>query len=159
MEKITIVKAKFEIEAKGRRPRIKVRKHQSFKINVEEYVYDRIDLWNSQNQLKKELHDESMAKKVVAVYRNEEFVRIIDPMFKSFYEDVRIVTVKQVAIDKRKKESKIQHCERLCRKKENSFSEISMLQDMLEHICKYERSARTNKLKIAIEKSIDKFFI
>lgn len=159
MEKITIVKAKFEIEAKGRRPRIKVRKHQSFKIDVEEYVYDRIDLWNSQNQLKKELHDESMTKKVVAVYRNEEFVRTIDPMFKSLYEDVRIVTVKQVAIDKKKKESKIQHCERLCRKKENSFYEISMLQDMLEHICKYERSERMSKLRRDIEKSIDKFFI
>lgn len=159
MEKITIVKAKFEIEAKGGRPRIKVRKHQSFKIDVEEYVSERIDFWNIKDQLKKELHDESMAKKVVAVYRNEEFVRTIDPMFKSLYEDVRIVTVKQVAIDKRKKESKIQHCERLCRKKENSFAEISMLQDMLEHICKYERSERMNKLKRAIEKSIDKFFI
>jgi hypothetical protein len=100
-----------------------------------------------------------MAKKVVAVYRNEEFVRTIDPMFKSLYEDVRIVTVKQVAIDKRKKESKIQHCERLCRKKENSFAEISMLQDMLEHICKYERSDRMNKLRRDIEKSLDKFFM
>jgi hypothetical protein len=160
IEQLSMFKAKLEIEAKGGRSRIKVRKHQSFKIDVEEYVSERTDFWNIKDQLKKELYDESMTKEVVAVYRNEEFVRTIDPMFKSLYEDdVRIVTVKQVSIDKKKKESKIQHCERLCRKKENSFAEISMLQDMLEHICKYENNERMNKLRRDIEKSLDKFFI
>lgn len=159
IEQLSMVKAKLEIEAKGGRSRIKVTKRQSFKIDVKEYISERVDIWNAQDNLKKERYDESMTKEVVAVYRDEEFVRTIDPIFKSLYKDTRIVTVKQVAIDKKKKESKIQHCERLCRKKENSFSEISMLQDMLEHICKYETNERMNKLKRDIEKSLDKFFI
>jgi hypothetical protein len=66
--------------------------------------------------------------------------------------------MKQLAIERKKKESKIARCERLCRKRDITFKEICMLQDMYDHISRYETSERMLKLKRNIERIVNEFY-
>lgn len=160
IDQLSMVKAKMIIDAKGGRTHITVTKHESVRIDINEYVDSRSDLEELKDRLRKETHDRRMNKEVLAVYKDGEFFRVIDPMFKSLYNhfEIRVMTEKQVIIERRKKESAITRCEILCRKRDITFSEILELQKMHDHIQEYETSERMLRLKRNIERVINIFY-
>ena len=160
MEQLGMLKAKLENEAKGGRSHIKIVKTTTVKINIDVYVEERTEIVEKQRQLKKERHDNMMLQPVIAVYRDNEFIRVINSDVKGLYRDydVRVVSGKQAIIDMRRKESKIGRCERLCHKRNITFEEICELQDMYDHIYRYETSDRMLKLKRNIERVVNEFY-
>lgn len=160
MEQLGMLKAKLENEAKGGRSHIKITKTTTIKIDIEVYVEERIEFVAKQALLQKERHDEKMQQSVIAVYRDNEFIRVINPDVKWLYRDydIRVVSAKQVIVDSRRKESKINRCERLCRKRDITFEEICELQNMYDHISMYETSDRMHTLRRNIEQVIKEFY-
>lgn len=160
MDQLGMLKAKLENEAKGGRSHIKTVKTTVIKIDINVYVEERSELVKTQDQLKKKRHDEKMQQSVIAVYQDDVFIRTISSDIKGLYRDynIRIISMKQLAIEQRKKESKIARCERLCRKRDIAFEEICELQDMHDHISRYETSERMLKLKRNIERIVNEFY-
>ena len=160
MDQLGMIKAKLENEAKGGRSHIKVVTTTSVKINIDVYVEERSDLVKIKDQLKKERHDDKMQQSVIAVYHNDVFIRTISPDVKGLYRcyDIRIISMKQLAIERKKKESKITRCERLCNKRDITFKEICILQNMYDHIVNHETSDRMMKLKKNIVRTINTFY-
>jgi hypothetical protein len=155
--KLASVKRKLERESGMHRPRL----HKTISIKVEIQEFEDLDqIRMERDKLRRSSY---MEKEVLAVYRNGEFVRVIDPEVKGLYKiedyEVRTVTNKQISSEKNAKISYIKRCELLARKKELDYDEVNILQDMLMHIEMYERSERMMKLRRDIEKSLDKFFI
>lgn len=154
--KLASVKRKLERESGVHRPRLY--KTISIKVEIQEFE----DLDQIRMERNKLRHASYMEKEVLAVYKNGEFVRVIEPEVKGLYKfgdyEVRTVTNKQISAEKKAKTSYIERCELLVRKKELDYDEINILQDMLMHIEMYERSERMMKLRRNIEKAIDKFF-
>lgn len=160
MEQLGMLKAKLENEAKGGRSRIKITKTTTIKINIEMYVEERIEFVAKQELLQKERHDEKMQQSVIAVYQDDVFIRTISSDVKGLYRDynIRIISMKQLAIERKKKESRIARCERLCRKRDIAFEEICELQDMYDHITNHETSDRMMKLKKNIIRIVNEFY-
>lgn len=160
MEQLGMLKAKLENEAKGGRSHIKTVKTTVIKIDINVYVEERSELVKTQDQLKKERYDDKMLQSVVAVYRNDVFIRTISSDVKGLYRnyDIRIISMKQLAIERKKKESKIARCERLCHKRDITFEEICELQDMYDHITNYETSDRMMQLKKNIIRIVNEFY-
>lgn len=160
IDQLSMVKAKMIIDAKGGRTHITVTKHESVRIDINEYVDSRSGLEELKDRLRKETYDRRMNKEELAVYKDGEFFRVIDPMFKSLYThfEIRVMTEKQITIERRKKESKIARCEMLCRKRDITFEEICELQDMYDHIVNHETSDRMMKLKKNIVRTINTFY-
>lgn len=160
MDQLGMLKAKLENEAKGGRTHIKVVTTTTVKINIEEYVEQRTEIVEKQCQLKKEHHDDKMQQSVIAVYHNDVFIRTISSDVKGLYRDydISIISMKQLAIERKKKESKITRCERLCHKRDITFKEICELQNMYDHIVNHETSDRMMKLKKNIVRTINEFY-
>lgn len=154
--KLASVKRKLERESGVYRPRL----HKTISIKVEIQEFEDLDqIRMERDKLRRSSY---MEKEVLAVYRNGEFVRVIDPEVKGLYKiggyEIRTVTNKQLSAERKAKISYIERCEILARKKELDYPEVNILQDMLMHIDMYERSERMIRLKRNIEKSLDKFF-